>query len=179
MSFNDIGAVFYSYAYIAFIGISSMPLVIIACIIRIITLPFIGWNMLLNGYVKLKRGDKESIRQMMGRCEQLLDENVSIMVFPEGTRSKTGIVKPFKPGAFILAKKTQKSIVPLVINNTKNALPKHSLVFRGRHKMELAVLDEIPYSRFKHMEIDDIAQMVQRIISSHVNEHIELEKFKE
>jgi len=254
MNFKNIGAAFYSYAYIAFIGISSMPLVAVAFIIRIITLPFdkrlvinnlfssfwasfyiwfmplwtvkiknrnkldmkqsyvfvsnhqsqldifvvyqlyfpmrwiskaavfklpfIGWNMLLNGYVKLKRGDKESIRQMMARCEQLLDENVSIMMFPEGTRSKTGIVKPFKPGAFILAKKTKKPIVPLVINNTKNALPKYSLVFRGRHKMELEVLDEIPYSRFAHMEIDDIAQMVQKIISSHVNEHIELEKHK-
>ncbi|MCP4669890.1 MAG: 1-acyl-sn-glycerol-3-phosphate acyltransferase, partial [Desulfobacula sp.] len=141
-------------------------------------LPFIGWNMLLNGYVKLKRGDKKSIRLMMARCEQLLDENVSIMMFPEGTRSKTGIVKPFKQGAFILAKKMKKSIVPLVINNTKQALPKHSLVFRGRHKMELEVLDEIPYAKFEQMEIDDIAQMVQKIISSHVNEHIALEKSK-
>ncbi len=254
MSFNDIGAVFYSYVYIAFIGISSVFMVIIACIIRIITLPFdkrlvtvnlfssfwaslyvwfmplwsvkikyrnkldmkksyvfvsnhqsqldifvvyqlyfplrwiskaavfklpfIGWNMMLNGYVKLKRGDKESIRQMMVRCEQLLNENVSIMMFPEGTRSKTGIVKPFKPGAFILAKKTKKPIVPLVINNTKNVLSKYSLVFRGRHKMELEVLDEIAYSRFEHMEIEDIAQMVQKIISCHVKEHIELENIK-
>ena len=138
-------------------------------------LPFIGWNMLLNGDVKLKRGDKQSVQLMMERCEQLLEQNVSIMMFPEGTRSKTGIVKSFKPGAFILAKKMKKSIVPLVINNSKNALPKYSLIFRGRHKIKLEVLDEIPYSRFEHMKIEDIAQMVQNIISSHVNEHIALE----
>ncbi len=254
MSFNDIGAAFYSYAYIAFIGLISMVMFPAAFIIRLITspfdkrrvcnnlfssfwaslyiwlmpfctvkiknrqkldmkksyvlvsnhqsqldilviyrlyfpvrwisktavfkLPFIGWNMLLNGDVKLKRGDKQSIQLMIERCEQLLEQNVSIMVFPEGTRSKTGIVQPFKPGAFILAKKMKKPIVPLVINNSKNALPKYSLIFRGRHKIELAVLDEIPYSRFEHMEIDDIAQMVQKIISSHVNEHIALEKIR-
>lgn len=248
MSFKDIGAIFYSYAYIAFIGISAMFMVSIAAIIRLITfpfdkrlvivnlfssfwaslyiwfmplwsvkiknrkkldmkknyvfvsnhqsqldilviyqlyfpirwiskaavfkLPFIGWNMVLNGDVKLKRGDKQSVQLMMERCEQLLEQNVSIMVFPEGTRSKNGIVKSFKPGAFVLAKKMKKSIIPLVINNSKNALPKYSLVFRGRHKIKLEVLDEIPYSRFEHMKIDDIAQMVQNIISSHVNEHI-------
>ena len=134
-------------------------------------LPFIGWNMLLNGYVKLKRGDKESIKQMMDHCEQLLGQNISIILFPEGTRSKTGIVKSFKPGAFILAKKMKKSIIPLVINNSKNALPKYSLVFRGRHRMKIEVLDEIPYSIFEYMEIDEIAQMVQQTITSHVNEH--------
>jgi 1-acyl-sn-glycerol-3-phosphate acyltransferase len=50
--------------------------------------------MFLNGYVKLKRGDKASIKQMIIQCEKLLSQNVSIMLFPEGTRSKTGIVKP-------------------------------------------------------------------------------------
>ena len=134
-------------------------------------LPFIGWNMLLNGHVKLKRGDKQSIKQMMACCEQLLAQNVSIMMFPEGTRSKTGIVKPFKPGAFILAKKMKKSIIPLVINNSKNALPKYSLTSQGRHSIELNVLDEIPYSEFANMKTEDIAQMVHAIIASHVKAH--------
>ncbi len=250
MTFNDLGAAFYSYAYIAFIGISSMVMVSIAFVIRIITwpfdkrrvinnlfssfwaslyiwfmplwtvkiknrhkldmkknyvfvsnhqsqldilviyqlyfpmrwiskaavfkLPFIGWNMLLNGDVKLKRGDKQSIHEMMERCEQLLQQNVSITIFPEGTRSKTGIVKPFKPGAFILAKKAKKSIVPLVINNSKNALPKYSLVFKGRHKIELEVQDEIPYSEFEHLKVEQVAQMVRQIITSRVNEHAAL-----
>jgi 1-acyl-sn-glycerol-3-phosphate acyltransferase len=248
MNFKEIGLTLYSYAYILFIGLSSMVMFFIACIIRLITLPFdkrlillnlfssfwaslyiwfmplwsvqiknrqsldrqksyvfvsnhqsqidilviyqlffpvrwvskaavfqlpfIGWNMFLNGYVRLKRGDKASIKQMIIQCEKLLSQNVSIMLFPEGTRSKTGIVKPFKPGAFALAKKMKKSIIPLVINNTKNALPKYSLTIRGRQKIEIEVLEEIPYSRFKHMEIDEITKMVYRIISSNVKEHI-------
>ena len=141
-------------------------------------LPLIGWNMVLNGHVKLKRGDKESIRQMIEQCETLLKQNISIMLFPEGTRSKTGILKPFKPGAFILAKKMKKPILPMVINNTRNALPKHSMVLQGKSRMEIKVLDEIPFSTFEHMEIDAIAAMVQQMISKHVNEHISLEQEK-
>ncbi len=143
---------------------------------EVFKLPFIGWNMVLNGYVRLKRGDKQSVKQMMEQCEDLLSRNISVIIFPEGTRSKTGIVKPFKPGAFILAKKMKKPILPLVINNTKDALPKYSLVIRGRQKMQIKVLDEIPFSQFAHLEVEQIAQMVQKRISSHVREHITIEQ---
>ncbi|MCP4023917.1 MAG: 1-acyl-sn-glycerol-3-phosphate acyltransferase, partial [Desulfobacteraceae bacterium] len=134
-------------------------------------LPFIGWNMLLNGYVKLKRGDKKSIEKMMDECERLLDKKCSLFLFPEGTRSKTGILKPFKPGAFILAKKKRIPIQPVVINNTKDALPKHTLHFHGRHEIEVKILDEIPCSAFIHMEEEKIAGMVQSLIALHVKEH--------
>ncbi len=138
---------------------------------EVFLLPFIGWNMILNGYVKLKRGDRDSSRNMMERCEALLHKNISVILFPEGTRSRDGRVKPFKPGAFILAKKTGKPILPLVINNTRDALPKHSLVHNGRHEMEIRVLDEIPYDGFKNMDIPDIAEMVRQRILIHVKEH--------
>lgn len=142
---------------------------------EVIYLPIIGWNMLLNGYVLLKRGDKESIRQMMNDCERMLARGLSIMIFPEGTRSKTGILKPFKYGAFILAKNMKKPILPIVINNSKDALPKHSLRFHGYHKMEVKVLDQIEYQEFADMEVEEITEMVKKMISSHVKEHIELE----
>ncbi|MFH2091819.1 MAG: lysophospholipid acyltransferase family protein [Pseudomonadota bacterium] len=248
MHFKNIGTLFFSYVYIAFVAVSSVFFFTIACLIRLVSmlvdqrlivlnlfssfwasfylwcvpiwsvkiigrrkmdikksyvivsnhqsqldilliyrlffpmrwvskeavfkLPFLGWNMVLNGYIKLKRGDKKSIANMMEQCEQLLTQNISIMIFPEGTRSETGFVKPFKPGAFILAKKMKKPILPMVINNSYRALPKYSLKISGRHHMTVRVLDEIPYSAFKDMEIDDIARMVRQLICSHVNEHI-------
>lgn len=134
-------------------------------------LPFIGWNMFLNGYIRLKRKDKDSVRKMMQQCEKLLTQNISIMIFPEGTRSENGLLKPFKPGAFILAKNTQTSILPLVINNTKDALPKHASRIRGKMVMTATVLDEIPHEDFKDMTVEQIAAMVQQRISAHVKEH--------
>lgn len=135
---------------------------------EVFQIPFIGWNMVLNGYVALKRGHRNSIVKMIEQCEQLLEQNNSIMIFPEGTRSKDGVLKPFKPGAFSIAKKMKKSILPLVINNSKDALPKHSLKVSGYHKIELLVLDEIPYEQFKDMEVNDLALMVRDRIASYV-----------
>ncbi len=133
-------------------------------------LPFIGWNMLLNGDIKLRRGDKTSVAAMMAQCETLLKKNISIFFFPEGTRSKDGRLGAFKPGAFILAKRAKVPIQPIVLNHTRKALPKHSLTIRGRHEMEVKVLDELPYERFKGMEPGEIAEMVRGIISAHVPE---------
>jgi len=88
-------------------------------------IPFIGWNMSLNGYVQLRRGDRESVVKMLARCEELLREGNSIMMFPEGTRSLTGEIKPFKPGAFELAVKTGLPVLPIAVTGTFRALPKH------------------------------------------------------
>lgn len=138
---------------------------------EVFRLPFIGWNMVLNGYVKLRRGDRESIAGMMQACEDLLRKGNSVFFFPEGTRSATGRLKPFKPGAFILAKKLQKPILPVVLNHTRDALPKHTLRLTGRHEMTVRVLDEIPFSQFSHMAPEDIGDMVRTLIAGHVAAH--------
>jgi len=134
-------------------------------------LPFIGWNMVLNRYIKIKRGQKDSIAQMMKACEKTLAAGSSVFFFPEGTRSRTGIVKPFKHGAFTLAQNMKVPILPIVINGTKNALPKNSLNFHGRHAIHIQVLDEIPVARFADLPVDEVAELVRGVISTHVTEH--------
>ena len=96
---------------------------------EIFKIPFIGWNMTLNRYIKLIRGDKESIRLMLQDCNKTLAGGSSVFIFPEGTRSETGRLRPFKPGAFFLAKENKLPILPIVINGTREALPKYSLNF--------------------------------------------------
>jgi 1-acyl-sn-glycerol-3-phosphate acyltransferase len=105
--------------------------------------PFIGWNMTLNRYIKLKRGDAASIQRMMKECNATLRAGNSIMMFPEGTRSRDGKLRPFKHGAFSLALSSQAPIVPIVIEGTGNALPKAGFVLRGRHPIKMRVLDPI------------------------------------
>ncbi len=134
-------------------------------------LPFIGWNMLLNRYVKIERGRKDSIARMMQACERNLTAGNSVYFFPEGTRSKTGIVKPFKHGAFTLAQKMKVPILPIVINGTKNALPKNSLNFHGRHAIHIQVLEEIPAEKFESLPVAEVAEMVRGVICGHVAEH--------
>ena len=99
-------------------------------------------------------------------CENALAEGNSLFVFPEGTRSETGGLKPFKTGAFTLAKKMAASILPVVISGTKSALPKHSLNFHGRHKMVIKVLEPVPPERFAHLSVGDAADMIRKIIAA-------------
>ena len=128
--------------------------------------PFIGWNMSMNRYIKLRRGDRESVVQMMEACEKTIGEGNSIMMFPEGTRSSTGEMRPFKPGAFELALKTQTPILPIVIMGSADALPKRGFVLQGRHPIRISVLDPIPYEHFADMSVDELTAHVREVIAN-------------
>ncbi len=138
--------------------------------IEIFKVPLIGWNMRLNRYIKLRRGDRESIQRMFRDCEQILQEGSSIYFFPEGTRSFDGIVKPFKPGAFDLAKKFKLPILPIAISGTNKALPKHSIEYHGIQNIIIRVYEEIPYEVFAEMSVEETAECVRGIIVKHLDE---------
>src|SRR6185369_1580025 len=106
-------------------------------------IPCIGWNMALNRYVKLRRGSPESIARMMTACERHLADGSSIMIFPEGTRSEDGRLRGFKHGAFTLAQRAKVPLLPIVVEGTAPALPKHGFVLRGRHAIHIRILPEI------------------------------------
>jgi 1-acyl-sn-glycerol-3-phosphate acyltransferase len=127
--------------------------------------PFIGWNMSMNRYIKLRRGNSASVKQMMAACERTLGEGNSIMMFPEGTRSTTGEMRPFKPGAFELAQRTRTPILPIAILGTADALPKRGFVLQGRHPIRIEVLDPIPYERFADMTVDELSTHVRDLIA--------------
>ena len=133
---------------------------------EVFKLPFIGWNMSLNRYIKLKRGDQAGTASMFADCENSLSQGNSIFIFPEGTRSTTGELKPFKPGAFIIAKKMAVPILPVVISGTNAALPKHSLNFHGRQHMRIRTLEPIPAEQFATMSVEDLTEMVRTRVAN-------------
>ena len=80
--------------------------------------------MVLNQYVKIKRGDLKSIKEMMGTCRGWLNQGSSILLFPEGTRSEDGQIQNFRDGAFRLAVDCDVPVVPIVIDGTFEILGK-------------------------------------------------------
>jgi 1-acyl-sn-glycerol-3-phosphate acyltransferase len=128
-------------------------------------LPFIGWNMRLNRYIPLKRGDRESVLRMLGECRKTLEQGSSIMMFPEGTRSPDGELRAFKPGAFELAQETRRPILPIVVEGTSRALPKRGFVLQGRHPIRVTVLDEIPYASFASEPVAGLVERVRALIA--------------
>jgi 1-acyl-sn-glycerol-3-phosphate acyltransferase len=128
--------------------------------------PFIGWNMSLNRYIKLRRGSQESVARMMRACERTLAEGSSVVMFPEGTRSSDGRLRAFKPGAFTLAQRSRVPILPIVIEGTANALPKRGFVLQGRHAIRVRVLDEIPHARFAGAPVEVVTQAVRELFAT-------------
>jgi 1-acyl-sn-glycerol-3-phosphate acyltransferase len=88
--------------------------------------PFLGWNMVLNGYVAVKRGYLPSILRMVRTCHDKLASGYSLFLFPEGTRSPDGTMQKFHRGAFYLANKFRVPVVPIVLEGTNAVLKKHS-----------------------------------------------------
>jgi 1-acyl-sn-glycerol-3-phosphate acyltransferase len=109
--------------------------------------PFIGWYLRMAKYITIDRGNKESKAVMMDMSAESLRKGISIMIFPEGTRSPDGEIGPFKAGAFELAMMTDKPVLPVVIDGTGNVLPKHGFVMSGGHRLQIRVLDPVyPWS---------------------------------
>jgi 1-acyl-sn-glycerol-3-phosphate acyltransferase len=128
-------------------------------------IPIVGWVMRMNRYVELERGKAESVRRMLRACEQALAEGNSLLIFPEGTRSESGALRPFKTGAFELARNARCPILPVVIDGTSKALPKHGIVLQGRHSIRVEVLDEIAPESFEGLNSSQLAEKVREQIA--------------
>ncbi len=115
-------------------------------------IPIVGWNMRLNDYVPVLRGDRESIKKMMDHCRRHLAAGTPILIFPEGTRSRDGRLQRFKDGAFRLAIDAGCPVYPVAITGTADALPKHGLMFRERADCRVKVLDPLDPGAFASVD---------------------------
>jgi 1-acyl-sn-glycerol-3-phosphate acyltransferase len=126
--------------------------------------PFVGWVMVLNDYVKIRRGDRESIRQMMDHSRRHLERGSPVLLFPEGTRSADGVLQRFKDGGFKLALETGVPVIPIAITGTHEALPKRGLVLRGRMSARVTVLEPIDPRR--HATVESLRDAARGAIAS-------------
>jgi 1-acyl-sn-glycerol-3-phosphate acyltransferase len=122
--------------------------------------PFLGWSMSLMKYIRLERNDRSSIREAMELAKRYLEQNVSILFFAEGTRSKSGSLGAFKNGAFKLAIQTGKPIIPIVIHGTHQALKRGEAAAAGSASGYVRVLPKIDVNQFKPDEYGKLKQIV-------------------
>ncbi|MHB8878362.1 MAG: lysophospholipid acyltransferase family protein, partial [Myxococcaceae bacterium] len=101
-------------------------------------IPLIGWGLWLAGDVAVKRGTPESVREAMEECARWLEKGMAVMVFPEGKRSDTDELLPFKDGAFRLAIETGADVLPVAVRGTRKAMPMGGWRF-GRSKALVTV----------------------------------------
>jgi 1-acyl-sn-glycerol-3-phosphate acyltransferase len=134
----------------------------------IFKVPFVGWNMVINGYVSLERGDRDSIKAMMGRCRELLGQGSPVLLFPEGTRTPNGRMQEFRAGAFRLAREAGCPVVPVAVTGTFDTLPKHGLVLRNRMDARVRVLEPLDARSFP--SADALREAAQAAIRASLGE---------
>jgi 1-acyl-sn-glycerol-3-phosphate acyltransferase len=126
-------------------------------------IPIMGWMMWLVGDIPVKRGFGPSALEAMERCRQALSRRVSVMIFPEGTRSRTAELLPFKDGAFRLAIETGVPILPLAVSGTSTALRKHDWRF-GKSVAEVRVLEPVETTGLVLADVPALKARVRKMI---------------
>lgn len=126
--------------------------------------PFIGWNLILNRHVAIDRNSASSAVLMMQKAITHIRQGSSILIFPEGTRSEDGAIRRFKDGAFVIAKKAEVAILPVILNGTLEAVPKNGMI-GGKQTFDIRVLPEIPYESFKDKSTAEIAKEMHQLLT--------------
>jgi len=111
-------------------------------------IPVLGWNMLLAKHIRLRRKEFSSIKKVYREASQWLQSGISVVFFPEGTRNNDSTVGEFQNGAFKLAIKEKKPVLPILIQGTRDAIPKGSWRFTTKISCLIKVLPPIDTSTY-------------------------------
>ena len=126
--------------------------------------PLVGWLVMMAGDIKIIRGNKQSIITAMKGCHDRLEKNVSVMLFPEGTRTRDGELGEFKDGAFRLAIETGCPILPLVVAGTREAMQKGDWRWNVT-SAEVRVLTPIETTGLTKADVGELRDRVRTIIA--------------
>lgn len=107
-------------------------------------IPFLGWGMGMGGCVAVRRGDARSGQRALEQARRWLEKGISVFIFPEGTRSHTGVLGRFQSGGFRLAVETDTPIVPVVVCGTRQLLPRGGWIFRLGTPLQVRILPPVP-----------------------------------
>src|SRR5437867_3675813 len=125
----------------------------------IFDIPLLGWMMRVAGDVEVDRGNKESARRAMGQMRERLDRKLSVLIFPQGTRSPDGTVGAFRDGAFRLAIEAGVDVVPLAVSGTAESLPKGSIAF----EKTAATVTVLPPVSTKGLSVEDAPRLAEKV----------------
>lgn len=125
--------------------------------------PVFGWFLSSSGHILIERENAKSALLGLKKAVTLLQKGISIVVFPEGTRTPDGQVKDFKGGAFLLALEAKAPIVPVSISGTYHMLPRTGWCFWSG-PMELNIEKPIPTHGLSLREARPLMKKVREII---------------
>jgi len=111
-------------------------------------IPIFGWIIKMSGHLGIDRKSNSSLKKLDDLVVPI-KEGIPAMIFPEGTRTTDGNLRPFKNGAFKLAKRYNFNILPIVLEGGFQAMPSGNWRVAPRQHFVLSVLDPIDSNRFE------------------------------
>jgi 1-acyl-sn-glycerol-3-phosphate acyltransferase len=129
--------------------------------------PWLGWMFRLSGDIPVRRGDHESGQAVLAAARRYLDRGMSVMFFPEGTRSRDGRLQAFKSGAFRLAIEAGVPVLPIAVSGTAEGMPKGSPWVRPA-RPRARVLPLVPTSGLSPNDADRLREEVRNRIAAAV-----------
>ncbi|MBM4262673.1 MAG: 1-acyl-sn-glycerol-3-phosphate acyltransferase [Deltaproteobacteria bacterium] len=135
---------------------------------ELLKVPFFGWAMWATKHVTVDRNDPQGAVRSLKVAQERMAAGISIVVFPEGTRSRDGKLQRFKKGGFLLAAQAGKPIVPVTINGSGRLLPSGAFQLRPG-TIEVTVDKPVSVVGFRAGNLRLLSNQVRDTIQSHLN----------
>ena len=117
-------------------------------------IPFLGWGCKRAGHVFVDNSTPAAVRETMATARKQLQKDMSITVFPEGSRSWDGKMIPFKKGAYLLAVQFNLPIVPVTIDGAFDVMPRFEKLPKWGHiKITIHKPIEVPEGGFRVKDV--------------------------
>jgi 1-acyl-sn-glycerol-3-phosphate acyltransferase len=126
-------------------------------------IPIFGHAMRKAGYISIDRYDRESALESLKIAANKIKNGVSVLIFPEGTRSRDGKIRPLKKGGFVLAIDSGVPIVPVVIKGTRSIMTKGKFRVNPGH-VSLVIHKPIDTSAYNRRTKEALMESVRRVI---------------
>lgn len=136
-------------------------------------IPWLGWAFHVAGHVPVARGEKASGAVALARLRRYLEAGIPVGLFAEGTRSRDGTLRPFRPGPFKLAIDTGVPIVPVAITGTGDAMPPDQGWIRPSH-IRVRILPPIPTAGLSSEAVDRLREETRTRIAAALAEPAEV-----
>lgn len=128
-------------------------------------LPFLGWHLRRSGHISVDRMRPHEALKGFDRAAQRIREGRSVITFPEGTRSRTSEMLPFKGGSFYLAILAQVPVVPITLNGTRDVLVPDTYHVRSG-QTEMIIHKPIPTAGLTVEDVQSLSDRVREQIQS-------------
>ena len=128
-------------------------------------IPLFGWVMWAGRFIFIDRKNGVAARRSIDLAGERIRNGDSVVIFPEGTRTRDGTLGPFKKGGFHLAVKAGVPIVPVALKGTRELMPRGSFLLRGG-TMKAIIGEPVPTQGLRDEERAVLDERVRSIVEA-------------